>query len=81
MVVTVKVKINTSMYWASIPLLGLLLLPSRGWFGIGPRCVVAVSLAVNSSSSLFLLPVCESCIGEGSCMVVVEVVVTGASSV
>ena len=65
MVVTVKVMINTNMYWASVPLLGmLLLLPSREWLDIGPRCVVAVSFAVNSSSSLFLLPVCESCIGE-----------------
>ena len=54
------VKIKISMYWASSPLLGLLLLPSKGRFGSAPNCAPAV----NPSSSSFLLSVCGSCIGE-----------------
>ena len=54
------VKMKISMYWASNPLLGLLLLlPSKGRFGSVPNCAPAV----NPSSSSFLLCVCGSCIG------------------
>ena len=79
---TVRMVINTSMYGTNALLLeALLFLSCEEWLGIGPRCVVGVSFAVSSSSSLFLLPVCGSCIGRGSYIVVVEVVVTGGGNV